>query len=717
MTDTETALNPILQEVISAALRYAVREMRTTLIRSSYSPILYEIHDLSCCLTTTTGQIAAMYVDVPLHIFPVAFSVPHLNTQFADQIRPGDIYMTNDPWTAGAHLNDVEFLKPIFVDGELELIACARAHHGDVGGMTPGSVSGSSTEILHEGLRFPILPIVREGVRQENIVQLWLANVRQPFETEGVIAAQIGACDVAEARVREVFGRFGRDAVRECVAHGLEQDRNTLGRAIAALPDGEFFYEDYIENSGSSEANRHPIYTRASMKIAGDRIAFDFSDSTPQRAGVGNCELADTWTGAFTVAKTMLDPGTVATTGGSAQLDITTKPGTVVDAQHPSPVAGFADTYTGLIQGSAVALLSQVMPDGVCPPTSSTANQMFIGGPENPDRNGEPWFLFEWSVGGWCAVKEHDGAFGCPQWYHGDIPMFWPVERVEMLNPLRLIASDLLPDSGGPGHRRGGVGIFRAYEILAPGSFLSFVGSNGILPRPGMGAGYGGRLNSILVLRGDEVIVPGGVPLKVARFDLELGDVVVAVAGGGGGYGDPLQRQVEAVLGDIRDGCVSPEGAQEDYGVIIEDGIVDEAATRDERARLEMDRAWLTVTATKQDEYDADGLRILRLAPATAARLGVEDGSLLEFALANAVGVRAWAKLDPALAEDTAPIGPFGRRIIRAERGEQIWVRTPWTYGSTESATAALVQEIKDLMMPLAPAAAPALAAVGKTER
>jgi len=350
----------------------------------------------------------------------------------------------------------------------------------------------------------------------------------------------------------------------------------------------------------------------------------------------------------------------------------------------------------------------------VCPPTSSTANQMFIGGPVNPDRNGEPWFLFEWSVGGWCAVKDHDGAFGCPQWYHGDIPMFWPIERVELLNPLRVVASNPLADSGGPGRHRGGVGIFRAYEILAPGSFLSFVGSNGIMPRPGMGAGYGGRLNSVLVMRGEQVIVPGGVPLKVARFDLEVGDVVLLVGGGGGGYGDPLERPIQAVLADIRDGCVTPKGAQEDYGVIVNGNSVDERATRDARQRLRARRVRLTVQATEQDDYDEDGLRVLRLAPATAGRLGVEDGAPLEFVLEDAVGVRAWAQLDPEASEDAATIGPLGRRIMRAEGGERIWVRTPWTYGSTERATAALVHEIKELMVPAEPVA-PALVSAGET--
>jgi len=689
-----TTIDPIRREVISAALRYVVREMRTTLIRSSYSPILYETHDLSCCLCTPDGQIASMHVDLPLHIFPVVFSVPHLNEKFGDDIRPGDVYITNDPWIAGAHLNDVQLLRPVFVDGELELLAAVRAHHGDVGGMTPGSISGASTEILHEGVRVPMLRIVRDGKRNESLVELMLANVRQPFETDGVLSGQIAVCKIAEQRIRTIYERFGREAVRSCVRSNLEYDAEVLARAIDELPDGEYFYEDYLENSGSSIENARPIYTRAAMTIAGDHVALDFSKSSPQRAGVGNAEIADTWCGVFTVFETMLNTGSVGTTGGVRQLDVVTTPGTVVDGQHPAPVTGFADVMTGPVQGSCVGLLSQVIPDRVCAPVSSTANQMIIGGPSNPKRGGNPWFVFEFSFGGWSAVKEHDGNLSGSQWWHGDIPHFWPIEGMELLNPLRLVVSDLLSDSGGPGRHRGGVGIQRAWEVLAP-AYLSFLGSNGILPRPGTCLGGSGTLNALLVMRDGEVIVPGDVPLKVASFDLRVGDLVVLFTGGGGGFGDPLERPSDDVVQDVVDGYVTVEGARADYGVALVDDHIDEAATAALRAQVAARRVHVTSAEAPDDEFDADGCRIVRISSATAAGIGVASGDVVEFALAAGAGLRAWAQVDDRVPDGQATIGEIGRRITHT--GGSVWLRTPWSYGSAAHRRDALLDTIRRL--------------------
>jgi N-methylhydantoinase B len=274
-----------------------------------------------------------------------------------------------------------------------------------------------------------------------------------------------------------------------------------------------------------------------------------------------------------------------------------------------------------------------------------------------------------------------DGNLSSSQWYMGDLPMLWPVERGELSNPIRAVWSGLRPDSGGAGYRRGGVGIIRAWEILGDGQF-SFLGSEGILPRPGMSAGYGGALNQLRVLRDGQELEVSEVPLKVGGFPLQPGDVIVTLAAGGAGYGDPLEREPDRVGGDVEDGYVSMEGALHDYGVVIVDGSVDLAATEARRRELRDAREYVVAAAADEDEFDDDGSRIVRISPGLAGRLGVGDGDLVELIPTERPTVKSWVRIDPELADDGTRLGPVSRQMCGVEDGERVWIRTPWTYAA-----------------------------------
>ncbi|MDO8212578.1 hydantoinase B/oxoprolinase family protein [Conexibacter sp. CPCC 206217] len=681
MTQTTTPVNAITGEVIDAGLRYVVREMRATLIRLSYSPILYETHDFSCALLDPAGEVVAMHVDVPMHIFPVSFAVRELHERFGEEMEAGDVFLVNDPSTAGTHLNDVLMIRPIFLDGRLELYAAVRAHYGDVGGTVPGSVSGASTEIFHEGIRIPLVRVYRRGELEEGMLQLFLANVRTPFEAEGVFHAQAAVNRLAEQRVQALGERYGAGALHDAVAQKLEATRRRTAAAIAALPDGEYHYEDYLENSGTSGENLRAIFVRGRMRIEGETLTFDFSDCSPQRAGVGNAPYATTWAGAYTVLETVLSDVASTTTGAARQLNVVTRPGTVVDARHPVPIGGFADMLFGPVHGCCMALLAQVVPERASAVPGSSANQTNLNGPSNPQRPGEPWSIFEFPYEGWPAVHDLDGNIAGAQWCMGDLPMLWPVERGEFANPIRGVFNGLHCDSGGPGYRRGGIGIVRAWEMRADGQF-SFLGSEGILPRPGMAGGYGGALNQLIVLRDGRRLPVSEVPLKVGQFAVRPGDLFITLVAGGAGYGDPLTREPERVLQDVADGYVSVAGARADYGVVLDAAgtAVEQEATRALRAELEAARLRPAVLAGDADDYDADGRRLARMSPATAARLGVVDGGVVEYAPAGRPALRAWAALDERVADDEIPLGPSGRRICAAGAGERLWLRTPWTH-------------------------------------
>jgi len=678
---TNIAVDPITGEVIESGLRYVVREMRATLIRLSYSPILYETHDFSCALLDPQGEIVAMSVDVPLHVFPISFGVRHLHEKYADDMHEGDMFLVNDPWIAGTHLNDVLLIKPIFVDGELELYAAVRAHYGDVGGMMPGSISGASTEILHEGIRMPMVKIYDRGELNQEILDIFLNNVRAAFQAEGVFHAQAAVNRLAENRLLTLYERYGTAQVRATLEARMEGARRRMAAAIAALPDGEYYYEDYLENSGGSGANVDPIYVRATMRIAGEEIAFDFEECSPQRNGVGNADLATTWCGAYTVLETILSEEPSSTSGSVAQLSVTAPEKSVLNSSHPVPVGGFADILFGPVQGCALALLGQVVPERVCALAGSSANQTSIGGPSNPRRPGEAWFIYEFPWAGWPATAELDGNLGISNWYMGDLPMIWPVERGELALPMRVVYSGIRADSGGAGTRRGGNGLVRAWEILADGQF-SFLGSEGIIPRAGMSGGYGAALNRLEVLRDGKLLELGEIPLKIGGFGLKAGDVVVTYAAGGAGYGDPLEREVERVAQDVADGYVTAEGAAADYGVVIADGEVDAEATERRRAELRDARVFLEVEVTAADEFDDKGLRLARSSPAVADRLGVAEGDLIEFVPARRPSLRAWVTIDDSR-DDRLPIGPFGARACGVDSGDSLLVRTPWGHAKT----------------------------------
>jgi N-methylhydantoinase B len=628
-----------------------------------------------------------------MHIFPVVFSVGHFRAKFEDDIHDGDIFVTNDPWASGCHLNDVQVFKPIFVDGALEMFAAARAHHGDVGGMTPGSVNPSSTSVHHEGIRFPIVRIARDGVIDRGLLDVWLANVRQPFQSEGVLRAQVGVVGMADRGVKQLYSRFGTALVRMSVGANLDVAATRLAERIRELPNGEYFYEDYLENSGTVGENAAPIYIRSKMTVADTKLTVDLTDSSPMRAGVGNAEIADTWCGVFTVVETFLDHGQVVTTGGMKHLDVKTTPGTVVDGQYPSPVAGFSDMLFGPIEGSCVGLLSQVMPEDSCPPFGGSANQMFIAGESNPCLDGEPWFIFEFSFCGWPALKQHDGNIASTNWSCGDQAMFWPVERLELLSPLRVVSSDIYEDSGGPGCRRGGLGVKRAYNVLAPAQ-VSLLGAEGILPRPGMDGGYGGALNQLRLYRDGDEIAVSGTPMKLSAVQLEPGDLIVLLLAGGGGYGDPFERPIALVLSDVLAGYVTVDGAREDYGVVVKNGVVDAAETAALRRSLQSERVHLTVVDLSGDEFDSVGRRLARISAVTAARLGVTHGDIGEYVLPDSAGLRAWIAVDDRVPDDAVALGAAGARVARVTAGQRVCLRKPWSYVSRQPS----VNPVRDIL-------------------
>src|SRR3989441_432203 len=346
--------DPITLEVVREALSAIVREMRITLVRTAYSSILYEGEAFSGGLMDRQAQIVAMSrgQDPPLHIVPIAWSMKAVREKFGDDIHPGDIFLHNDPYTGGTHLNDVAMIYPMFVPAlertpapqgttdELFLFPVVRAHWGDVGGMSPGSLSGQVTEIYQEGVRIPPIKVYERGRPNQAVLDLLFGNMRGPRDREGDFRAMIGTCRKAAERVEALLGRYGRATLEACITTLLDRAEQRMRQRIRELPRGEYRYEAYLE--GGRE-RLEPLRVLATVRIAGEGVTVDLTGTSPQTSGPTNVGPAMAPTGAFTILKAFLDPGGEINSGAFRPLTVVAPEGTIVNARRPAPCGGMAE--------------------------------------------------------------------------------------------------------------------------------------------------------------------------------------------------------------------------------------------------------------------------------------------------------------------------------------------------------------------------------------
>ncbi|HET9853692.1 MAG TPA: hydantoinase B/oxoprolinase family protein [Methylomirabilota bacterium] len=629
-------VDPITLEVLRETFSSIVREMRVTLVRTAYSSILYEGEDFSCVLMDGDAQLVAMSKgqDHPLHIVPISWSMKSVKEKFGDDIHPGDIFLHNDPYTGGTHLNDVAMIYPLFADGRLFVFPVVRAHWGDVGGMSPGSLSGDATEIFQEGVRIPPIRIVDRGTPNQAALDLIFHNMRGPRERRGDFDAMIGTCRKAAERVEALAARYGASVVRAAVVELMDRAELRMRRAIGALPDGHYSYEAHLE---SGRVRLEPLSIRARVTVAGETITVDLTGTSPQTAAPTNVGPAMAPTGAFTIIKSFLDPGTDVNSGAFRPLTVITPPGTVVNADPPAPCGGMVEVKY-CVETAVMGALAQALDGRVAGDLKGGGNHCYVGGPD--PRTGETFIFYEYPAGGTGGFHGGDGSNTVRTWTESDMTTLQPIEAVEQLYPVRIERTSLREDSGGVGQWRGGLGLTREVRILVPSSRLSVLAEKAVLPPFGVCGGGSGATNRFWVRRGDQPIQPSPLPGKVGGFPLLPGDVLLMESSGGGGFGDPLARDTAAVAADIAEGYVTPAAAERDHGVIWRAGAVDLAATAATRAALLAGR--LRVRFTPVADLDADRGRLVRLDVQTAARLGIGPGAIVELVNPRGAPLRAW---------------------------------------------------------------------------
>lgn len=675
-------IDPTTLGVVRELLVAIVREMRVNLARSAYSTIITEGHDFSCALFAATGDLVAQSEDNPAHIFPLPMHWKAVTTQYPDDVAPGDIFIINDTYLGGTHLNDIAIYAPRSAAGRATLFPAIRAHFGDVGGAVAGSISGQSRHIFEEGIRIPPLRLAVGEELNDEIVRLFLHNVRDPDERYGDLMAMIGTARVAARRLAELEDKYGSDTVIGVSNALLDGAERRMRAAIRAWPDGDYRYENYLDSSGG---NSEPMRISLKLTVKGESISCDFTDTSPQGAGPINGSLANTASGCFIVLKSFLDPASPINSGCFRSLSVNAPEGSLLNAKFPAPVGGSGETRR-TVEATVAAVVSQIVPDLCSGDLKGAANHCYLSGPE-VDCNAS-FLFYEYSSGGSGAMRGQDGENMVRAYNEGDFNSVQAIETLELRCPLRVESSVLRQNSGGAGEWRGGLGIERRIRIMRPATSLSVLTDRVMIPPYGVSGGAASLANRFTVLRNGKTIEPSDIPGKITAFPLEVGDIVVCQSAGGGGYGDPLRRPPESVLRDVENDLVSLESARDAYGVVIRNGAVVKDETVALREALRGARQSVTVRSANIDESEG-ARRILRIATETADRLAIGEGDVVELVPAEGAPLRIFAHVDQHAVHGEVRIGPVAKLALTVRDGDTVRLRplfTPYHYRAPNGA-------------------------------
>ena len=657
-------------ELIRESLVAVVSEMRANVIHSSYSSIIYEGHDFSCALLTPDGrQIAQSIDDHPIHLFAVPYSTQEVIREFDDDINEGDIFFHNDPYTGGTHLNDLLMLYPVFHDGNLVMFAGVRCHWGDVGGMTAGSLSGRVKEIFQEGMRVVPTKICDRGTMNEAFLTLLIDNMRVPTERRGDFNTMHGAVRKAGIHLHSLFGRFGADTFLEAVEELIRLGESYQRSRIRELPDGDYYAEGYIESDGH---NPDPLVAKLTLTVAGDSLIADFEGSSPQAAGPTNVGPAMARNAVVTIAKSFLDPESPINHGSFAPIEVRIPEGSFLNARSPAPCGGMAEVKY-MLDSTVAAAFGQIIPEMMTGDARCSANHTYVSGPY-PEIDGI-YLLYEYPSGGTGGIQGRDGHNGIRVYTEGDFNSIQSSEVVESQNPLRVERCELREGSCGDGEWRGGFGIRRDIRVFNDESTLSVMSDKNVIPPYGVKGATNPAANRFIVLRDENVVEPSPIPGKVTGFPLGPGDIVRMEAAGGGGYGDPLARDPQAVQRDVKDELISEVQASMRFGVVLKpDDSVDKAKTKKRRSELQAARVMLTVQTANDEMFDGPKRQIM-ISDEAARQLAVDDGDMIEITAGKGANVRGWARISEADGNGAVILGPSTLRLIQASPGEIAQVR------------------------------------------
>jgi N-methylhydantoinase B len=668
------SVDPITLEVVTEGLIAIVKEMRATIIRASYSSVIYEFDDFSCALFNAAGEMVAQSWDHPGHVLPLPWSVRCVFDDFKDDIEPGDVFLLNDPYRGGTHLNDVTLLYPLFDEsGKLLIFPAVRAHWVDVGGMVPGSYSGLSDNIYQEGVRIPPIKIIESGTVNRAAMTLLMANMRVPEEREGDFNASLGACKVADGRIRKLYEKYSAATVEHCVAVNLDRTERRMREQIAKLPDGDYYYEDYLEYF--NEGKLDPVLMRLKLTIADDHIIADFAGSNPQVPGVVNSSLAVTGAGVFVAIKSTLDPGGAVNQGAFRPIELRAPEASIVDVRDDAPAGAHGEVRKRAVSVTLGAL-AQIIPERVSGDLCGASFPNAIGGYN--ERRGRQYVYYEVPAGGNGGIREADGPDAMVNVDFGNLPSIQTAESMELEMPVMVERCELRADSGGAGKQRGGMGMRREVRLLGSEASYSVLSDRAVIPPYGVLGGGPASPYQVSVVRKDQVHL-FDTPGKATGHPLRQDDVVVMLSAGGGGYGDPLERDPDAVARDMIKGYIGADHLHDSYGVILtESGDVDSQETEQLRLKIKAQRHHMHVVADDDlDPYvgDRGRRRTIELSPMVAGKIGVKDDDMIEMLGRHPAPLRAWVVVSTGVRDDCIRLDKFARAVLGVTDSDSVLIR------------------------------------------
>lgn len=514
-------VDAISLEVFKNLFAAVAEEMGVTLRRASFSPNIRERLDFSCAVFDAEARMIAQAAHIPVHLGSMPASVAAAVAEF-EEFLPGDVAVLNDPYHGGTHLPDITMISPVFAGGDLRYFVASRAHHADVGGMSPGSLP-LSTELYQEGLIIPPIKLQLSGWMNDGAMALIIANSRNPAERLGDIEAQLAAHRVGEERLRGMMIQHGVERADEHAAALLDYSRKMTESVIADIPDGVYRYRDALEGDGQNEFE---IPIQVALEVDGKAMRVDFAGSAPQVAGNVNAVKAIVQSATWYCVRLLAEEDMPVNHGCFQPVAVTTPTNSFLNPRFPAAVA-VGNTETGQrVVDAVLGALAQALPHKIPAASQGTMNNFTVGG-----FMGETQFVYYETVGGGHGASSRgDGISG--RHSHMTNTLNTPVEALEFSLPLRVLRYHLRENSGGRGHHRGGHGILREYEFLAPATITLNTERRLRSPYGLKGGAAGGR--------GVNTIVRGGQAEQVSgkyTAQIQAGDRVRIETPGGGGWG------------------------------------------------------------------------------------------------------------------------------------------------------------------------------------
>ena len=603
---THAATDPVTLNVIYTRLGGICREMGTTMMRTAYSPIFSESRDFSCVLFDRDGRMLAQTEFCPAQVGAIRFVVKWLIAEIgAENIKPGDVVVHNDPYRGGVHMPEHVLIKPVYHDGELFGYVANIAHLVEIGGMAVGGFAATATEVYQEGLRLPPVWLMREGEYNEDVWRIIMSNHRAPRYSWGDLHAMIASLNVAEQRCEELLDTYGVEQVRSASNELMDHAERWMQSEIRTIPPGEYHFADHME-----DARAEPVrdWIRLSLIVGDDQIIADFSESDPQAPHVLNCTYGVTASGVYNALFHFADNNLPHNDGAYRPITVIARPGSIANVTHPgASVGGNTETHPrswGIVMGA----LAQAVPERVSAATGGTSCNFLFGG-THPS-TGQYYVHYHFEGVGWGGRATADGNSHqvIP---NGNCPTT-PVEIFETRYPFLERSYRLRTDSGGAGTHRGGLGSARILEVRAPSITMSALFDRMVSKPWGLFGGEGGEPSRLLIKRvgSDEFRTfrdAFGTPSnsRVANIELHEGDQIMLCSPGGGGYGNPRRRDPKATLNDLCEGLISADAARDTYGVAIafdNDGqpSVDLESTARLRSEIQTDDSLISTTITSK---------------------------------------------------------------------------------------------------------------------